>query len=173
MILLALDLAGVSGWAAGAIEHRQPEFGHARLKVSGFPEEDRFVRCENLVLDLCERFKPDKVVIEAPLPLMAQTTDKVARQQYGLNAAARMGAARAGLRCEEYSADMVRGELLGRTRFPKGEVKRLVLDWVKREGYVVNVHDEADAIALWTFYARQMRMGYNITPGMLIDREAA
>jgi Holliday junction resolvasome RuvABC endonuclease subunit len=167
--VLALDLGGTIGWSYGPIEMRHPVSGHVILRVEGEIECDRFMRASNAVYELLEKHGPTTVIVEAPLNIAAMNGDRAARQQLGLVGVASAEIARYGLRPLEFSADLVRYELLGRQRFPKGTVKDHVWAWCRANGYRPEDHNEADSIALWAYYAGQLRRGLKISREMLID----
>lgn len=169
--VLALDLGGTLGWAYGHIRQNQPLYGRLKLRVRGEDEDDRFVRLSNAAYDLFTQYRPARLLIEAALPFAALNNQASAYQQYGMRAIARCEARRAGLpRPQEYSADLVRHEVLGRARFPKGEAKKHVLRWARQSGFKLSdeEHDIADALALWEYYCARLRLGlFGTDPALL------
>lgn len=166
---MALDLAGTVGWAYGPVSAPAPVFGCWKLpKIGG--EGARYAGFENVLIEAMTRMQPGRMVLEAPLPLMAQSQAKVAQQQYTLRGLAYAEAYRAGIAISEVSADLVRHDLLGRSRF-NGEAKKEVLHYCRQRGWVVPDHNAADACMVWAWYKGQVtRNGAPAPPGLLFAR---
>lgn len=154
-VLLALDLSTQVGWAVGPIGGRATMFGTWVLPQIG-GEGARFASFENVLADCIAVHDPAVMAVEAPLPLPAINNREVAFQQLGLRAMALSEAYRASASVHESDAYSVRREVLGTGRFAKGHVKRAVTEWAKREGYDAPDHNAADALVLWTYYARRL-----------------
>ena len=130
------------------------------LKVTGELERDRYMRLSNAVWEALDQWRPSRLIVEAPLHIAAMHHDGAARQQLGLRAIVLCESSRAETPIpEEYSADLVRQEMLGRSHFPKGTVKRHVIQWARDNGFRPADDNEADAICLWSYYDRQIKRG--------------
>lgn len=171
--ILALDLSSIVGYAYGPIEWARPISGRWLLKVKGELEADRYCRVGRTAYEEIARLRPAKVILEAPLPVFAMNSESSARQQYGLRGCVMAEVSAHGMNPEEISADLVRAALLGRTHFPKGTVKGHVMAWARAQGLNPIDDNEADAIALWAYYAGQLRRGMGLTPAMLMRPEQA
>lgn len=156
--VLALDLAGIVGWAYGHVHQRRPIFGRWPLpKVGG--EGGRYATFENELAAAMERLHPSAMVIEAPLSfqaLLGHSDAATVQQQYTLRGIAYMWGYRDRCRVSEVSADLVRYEVLGQSRFPKGEVKGHVVRWCMRHGMNVPDHNAGDAVLTWEWHRRRV-----------------
>lgn len=175
--VLALDLGSTVGWAYGHIEQQRAASGRWRLRFEGEGEGDRYRRLSNETYETLERLQPSRLIVEAPLVLAASASaghqsDRSVNQQRGLRAIVWCEASRMGMRPQEFSADLVRYELLGRSRFKKGTIKQIIVAWAKDQGYRPVDHNEADAIALWTYWADAQRRGLGINPAVLVGADA-
>lgn len=157
--VLALDLAGVVGWAYGHLHARVPWFGTWHLPVIG-GEGARYAAFENELAPAMQRWCPSAMIIEAPLPLMALATHssfRVAAQQLTLRGFALSEAYRGSCPYHEIDAATVRGEVLGQRHFAKNTVKREVLRGCYERGWRVPDHNAGDACLTWEWY--RMRVG--------------
>jgi Holliday junction resolvasome RuvABC endonuclease subunit len=177
--ILALDLAGDTGWAYGHVHDRTPDCGVIRLPR---PAEygERVAAIQNELERLCEDLQPQKVIIEAALPLAAlagHTTFDTVRQQFAFNGAAHAAAWRVYAAREEISADVVRTELLGRCRLTKREqdagrtMKDLVTDYCRQRGWKPPDHNAADALMIWAWHVGRLR-GTRPVSGPLFQERA-
>jgi Holliday junction resolvasome RuvABC endonuclease subunit len=171
--VLAFDLGGTVGWAYGHIRTNQPYYGSFKVRLPRELEGERYVRLSNALCGLLKLLKPSKVIIEAPLPHAALNNQAAANQQYGMRAIGMCEVARVGLNAEHYSADLVRYEVLGRARFPKGQAKKYVLQWARQSGFRLldDQHDIADALALWEYYCSRLRMGLHGNDPALLTQQ--
>lgn len=148
--ILALDLSGTVGWAAGH-PGQTPACGTWRLSTS--PRlGPRFVGYENELIDALERWKPRLVVMEAPLPAMRQGSTDVARQQFGLAAYTEGECERARVQLREQPAHMVRKAVLGYA--PTGgteKIKAEIVAWCHAQGWSPPDHNAGDALVLWAY----------------------
>lgn len=120
MIVLALDLATVTGYAVGCASEA-PRSASVRLKDKG---EDRPVAFSNFISWLEAKLKferPILIVKEAPLKLggfwAASNSEANVRIQFGLHAIAEGMAARFGISVRDVQAATVRKHFLGQSRF--------------------------------------------------------
>jgi hypothetical protein len=157
--VLALDLAGVVGWAYGHLTDRNPAFGTWRLPHIG-GEGARYAAFENELAEAMDEFAPSKMILEAPLSfqaLLGVSTGRVMQQQYTLRGIALAEAWRASCAPSEVSSDIVRLELLGQSRFAKDTVKREVVRYCRQRGWRVPDHNAGDACMIWAWFQQQMR----------------
>lgn len=153
--VLALDLSQTTGWAYGAIGDRDPAFGVWHLPHTG-GEGARYAAFENELAAAMAVWAPSRLVLEAPLPLMAQTHARTAQQQYTLRGIAYAEGYRASAAVSEIDALTARAEVLGRGRFSKDTVKREVVRYCLRRGLRVPDHNAADAVVIWTWFTDRM-----------------
>jgi hypothetical protein len=156
--ILALDLAGVVGWAYGHLTDRDPAFGTWHLPHMG-GEGARYAAFENELAEAMDRLAPTKMILEAPLSfaaLLGVSNMRVMCQQYTLRGIALAEAWRASCAPSEVSADRVRQEMLGQSRFAKDTVKREVVRYCWRSGWRVPDHNAGDACLVWAWYRSQL-----------------
>lgn len=156
--VLTLDLASTVGWAYGPLDAVNPCCGIWLLPKTG-GEGLRFVVFENTLAAAMEKWQPARMVVEAPLSfqaLLGVSNMRVMCQQYTLRGIAYMEAARAQIAISEVSADLIRGELLGQSRFDKGTVKGIVTDYCRKRGIRAPDHNAADACMIWLWHRGQV-----------------
>jgi Holliday junction resolvasome RuvABC endonuclease subunit len=161
--ILALDLAGIVGWAFG--EHQPPRFGTWHLPHFG-GEGARYASMENELYAAIEVLRPDHLVLEGHIPLAAMNNVAAARQAFGLRAMVRSEAYRASIPVFEVDAQTVRRDVIGQGRFAKDSAKREVVAWCRRQGWKVPDHNAGDACVLWEWY-RRLRGHEAFTAGRL------
>lgn len=154
--VLALDLSSTTGWAYGQIGDRDPAFGVWHLPHSG-GEGRRYASFENELAAAMDRWAPANLILEAPLPLMAQTHARTAQQQYTLRGIAYAEGYRASASVSEIDALTARAEVLGRGRFSKDTVKREVVRYCRGRGLKVPDHNAGDAVVIWTWFTDRVR----------------
>jgi Holliday junction resolvasome RuvABC endonuclease subunit len=153
--VLCLDLSLTTGFAYGMRTDRGPAFGIWKLpRIGG--EGARGAYFENTLARMLYDCQPSNLVLEAPLPLPAQTHMKTCEQQLGLRQLAYVEAWRAKVPVSEISALTVRMELMGTARFRKNEVKAEVMKFIRARGWMVTDHNAADACMLWLWHMRRM-----------------
>lgn len=155
--VLALDLALSTGWCYGVVGAEQPLAGTWLLRDPDAPistADDVGEPClalDNELHDAIRRYRPGLVIMEAPLRHVSH------RLLLGLAAHVESCCARNDrLPCEEAEVNHVRLNVLGRYRFPKGQVKFHVRRWCEWRGWQVGTLDEADARVLWQFKCDQL-----------------
>jgi Holliday junction resolvasome RuvABC endonuclease subunit len=157
--VLTLDLAGIVGWAYGHTHQRCPIFGRWPLPKFG-GEGGRYATLENELAAAMERYHPSAMVIEAPLTfqaLLGHSDAATVQQQYTLRGIAYMLGYRYSCPVSEVSADLVRYEILGQSRFPKkGQIKIEVVRWCHRHGMKVPDHNSGDAVLTWEWHRRRV-----------------
>ena len=70
--VMTIDAAGITGWAYGPTSWVMPWFGDWVLPFDG-GEGCKFAAFENELIDACEQFLPEKIVLEAPINMPAMT----------------------------------------------------------------------------------------------------
>jgi hypothetical protein len=156
--VLALDLSSFSGWAYGHLADRDPAFGTWRLPPEG-GEGARYAAFENELALAMDELAPSKLILEAPLSfaaLLGVSNMRVMCQQYTLRGIAYAEGWRASIPVSEVSADIVRLEMLGQSRFAKDTVKREVVRYCRRRGWRVPDHNAGDACLVWAWHQGQM-----------------
>lgn len=152
---LTLDLGSTTGWAYGDLGG-VPEVGIWTLAPKG-TERDRYVALANTLGDFCTEWEPSVIEIESPIKFSAMHGEADARSTYGLRAIALVACIDCGARTGEVSVDLVRGEVLGHSRFAKGTVKGIVLNYLRSAGFDVKHFDAADALLLWLWLRWRLR----------------
>jgi hypothetical protein len=156
--VLSLDLSGHVGVCYAPLNlprDEPPAFATWHLPYVG-GEGGRYAAFEDELGRTLDELEPSKLLLEAPLPLPAQTHMRTCQQQLTLRGIAYMEAWRASVAVFEVDALTVRGAVLGQARFSKGIAKREVVQWCRRRGWKVPTHDAADAALLWEYYRRQI-----------------
>jgi Holliday junction resolvasome RuvABC endonuclease subunit len=154
--ILALDLASTVGWAHGGLADAAPKFGIWMLP-QGQGEGARYAAFENALAAAMDRIQPERLILEAPLPLMAQTQARTAQQQYTLRGIAFAEAWRASVPIMEIDALTVRREVMGQGRFSKDTVKREVVRYCRVRGWRVPDHNAGDACLTWEWLSQRLR----------------
>lgn len=161
LVVMTLDLASLTGWAVGDISLPDPEeCGTWRLSREG--EGARNASLENELAQAFAKYRPDRLLIEAPLSLHAISTPNVVNQQRGLRACAYAEAYRAGLSrfaTSEIDAQTVRREIIGLGRVSTGVAKREVFKWARRKGWRPTDHNCADALVMWAWQKIRLASG--------------
>ena len=160
--ILGLDLSGRTGWSYGERGLR-PIWGVWHLPTFG-GEGGRFAAFENELAAAIEEHQPRTLVVEAPLSLHALTRADVVNQQRGLRAFVYSEGYRSEVQVVELDAAIIREELLGYRRAPKGQdIKQLVLRHFHDWGWPVVDDNAADAVMLVEFYASAL--GWRLATG--------
>jgi hypothetical protein len=150
--VLALDLSSTVGWAYADLSEPVPETGHWVLPALG----GWVAKCSALEKDLGDflaAWEPCHLVLEAPLPPLAQTNITSARQQYGLDTIARLSAYWTSVPVTACDAQTVRVGVMGpRPRLSTNGTKLEVIKYCRGRGIRVNGDHEADAALLWLWH---------------------
>jgi hypothetical protein len=154
--LLALDLSSTCGYAVGPLAARVPTLtGTWHLPHTG-GEGARYTALANELAEALMLWRPSRLVLEAPLPLPAQTTFRSAAQQFGLRAIAYSEGYRASCVVSEIDCLTVRAEVMGQRRISKDIAKREAVLFCKRRGIGVNSHHAADAALVWLWLRERL-----------------
>lgn len=161
--ILALDLSTRIGWATGRAGE-EPDHGVIELSKGGAAGGlgRVFADAVDALQDLRDTMHFERVVVEAPLTLQAQTHDRTARQQLGLAACVDLWCYRREIPCFEARVDTIRSQVLGRCRFKGREnAKAAVMMWCAAQGYYPATDDAGDALVLLAF-----AQGIRFQPGL-------
>lgn len=145
--VLALDLATVTGWAAGNLAEGAPRMGAIELR--GSEPVHKAASLRNWVEDH-ERVsgKLTALVVEAPL-LTGQRSMHAAELAMALFWPLRLWAYDASIPFFAVPSQTARKAVIGRGTFPAGTAKENVLSWCRANGFHLRSHDAADALVLW------------------------
>jgi Holliday junction resolvasome RuvABC endonuclease subunit len=164
--LLAIDAGGITGIAVGALGLEQPRFFDLHRAYGD--EVARFWRFDASIREIIAEYRPDRIVLEAPLRLKAMHSEAAAHQQLGLRAIVLSRAGHADIPIAEIEPAKVRKALLGFSAGAKrGAIKAHVELWCTRRGLKVPSDNAADAVLLWQYekmrltgrLARQLQLG--------------
>ena len=170
--VLALDLAGVTGWCYGPPEQPLPAgFGEWELPLIG-GRGAKGAGLQNKLAPFIKRYRPVKLVLESPLPLPAQTHFNSAYQQFGLGYLAHAEAWRGRAAVVEVDVHTARREVMGITRMSRKTIKREVVRFCWRRGVKVQSDHAADAAVLW-WWNRPRTLGIAPAAGPLFQWEDA
>lgn len=155
MRVLALDLSTRTGWCCGEQSDAAPRTG-----VWVLPDMADLGRCfvalDNELTDAIRFHQPDRVVMEAFIPNMQQTS---AELLIGLASHVRSCCYREDVRCETEPASTVRKHVLGTGRFGSSkEAKAKVLWFCQSMGWKVSDHNAGDAAVLWAYATKQLML---------------
>lgn len=148
--ILALDLAGTTGWA-----WRAPNMLRARhgvISVGGGCHPAGWAALGDWLADFVTVQSPDLVVFEAAMPVFKQTHQTTAEFLMGLCAITELVCWRRDVLCNKAARPTVTKTVLGNGRATKDEV----MTWARAAGYEPATHDAADALALLS-YAERLR----------------
>lgn len=169
---LTLDLGSrYIGWCLGYVDSRALRTWGTWQAPKYGGQGAMFAAAQHEIRASIEAAQPRNVVYEKPLSLMAMlprrgkdgslkmhTNMATMEMQLGLQAVVKIA-------CHDFellppssvSADMVREELLGQSRFEKGLVKAAVIRYCWDRGWKVNTSHEADAVLICEWFFRRIR----------------
>jgi hypothetical protein len=152
-VVLALDLASVSGWAVGE-PGAKPEHGSIRFASKGASHEAIFADAFKWMTIRCSWWKPGLIVWEAPMPTSfnrGRTTSHVTTILYGLPAVIGAAAYLKGIYdIRKANTKDVRMHFIGCS--PKrAKAKPMVMQQCRAMGWDVADDNEADALATWHY----------------------
>ena len=145
MIVLALDLARQTGWAAGA-PCDDPVYGTFKLDAPSVPST--FLQLGRIVADLIRQHGATQMVLEEPYVGRDSRVSSL-MPLFGYRAAAMMAGESKGLLVFTSTPSTVRKHFLGTGGGKRADAKRAVLDKCRWRGWDPRTEDEADALALW------------------------
>ena len=145
--LLSIDPSHETGWAYGLPTDRLPTVGRWLLPKGTWVR--RAAALEHDLGDFLKEWQPRQIVVELPLPPLAQTHTLSALSQYSLHTVVMLSAFWVSVPVFGVSAQTVRYELLGRSVFSGTEVKRQVIAFCRRQGIRSANDNECDAALQW------------------------
>ncbi len=162
--VFALDLSTHTGWAYGHRDDDRPIGGVWEL--GSMANLGRVGVClENELGDALDLLKPRVVIFESPLPARAQTHEKTARLLLGCPLLVEAECYRHDIpTVVEASVEEVRKAILGRSRFPRDEVKQVVRTWCREQGWPFSNDNLCDAALLWRYQCNLMRIRQKLPP---------
>src|SRR5579864_7006457 len=150
-IVLALDLASVSGWAVGE-PGSKPLHGSIRFATKGASHEAIFANAFRWMNGMLLAHAPKLVVWEAPMPTSFKTSNvNTTTLLYGLPAV--IGAAaylRGGYDIRKANTSDVRNHFIG-SNPKRAKAKGLVIRQCCAMGWNCSDDNEADALATWSY----------------------
>jgi hypothetical protein len=168
--VLALDIAGTTGWCAGAFGQR-PRIGAVSLRGDSTAERMAALR---QWLDDFEAVsgKVSALVVEAAIVGQHNSLATV-EMLWSLRATVLLWAYDGEMAPPvSYASSTVRAHMLGTSRFPKGTAKDHVVAWCRSRGFDTASTDAADAALTW-HYAEALLKGTPAAPrGQLLQGAA-
>ena len=166
-LLLTLDLATNLGWSCGKPEDQQFAHGSYRLPKTG-EDVGAYLSAYRKWL---ENALNGVTLTVAESPILPKVTSlATCRKLYGLVGVTEMLCHDRGIRCLEVSNATVKA-FLGVRRAPGVDTKLQIVEAVRRYGYEVEDHDQADAIGirLWTLHRffPATRQAFSLDLGLL------
>ena len=173
MIVLALDLASVSGWAVGE-PGNTPEHGSHRFAKPGASHEAIFANAFRWMNAMLVDHAPTLVVWEAPMPTSFKTSNvNTTTLLYGLPAV--IGAAtylRGGYDCRKADTSAVRNHFIG-CNPKRAKAKGMVIRQCCAMGWNCSDDNEADALATWSYMCSLIDPRLALRPTPLFGRVVA
>jgi hypothetical protein len=173
MIVLALDLASVSGWAVGE-PGSAPEHGSHRFASSGASHEAIFNNAMDWAGEIISMCKPTLIIWEEPLPGFkgGTTTADATAILFGLCAVIGAVAYQHGIYdIRKARTSDVRLHFIGCN--PKRKLaKPMVVRQCRAMGWDVFDDNEADALATWHYMCSLLEPRLALAPTPLFGRSA-
>ncbi|HEV7458883.1 MAG TPA: hypothetical protein VGN96_19075 [Roseococcus sp.] len=160
--VLALDLATRCGWALGEFGDR-PTSGAVAL---GGEEVVHRMAALREFLDTQDKFRRLSAIIVEAAIAGEHKSSASADLLISLQATARLWAYDMQVPIVLVPSQTARKTMIGTGRFPKGEAKKHVAEWVESRGYRCPTHDAADAIVTWLAVEHATMGKPNPPPGM-------
>jgi hypothetical protein len=174
MVVLALDLASVSGWAVGEPGDK-PEHGSIRFAKPGASHEAIFAKAMDWADEIIAMCKPRLIVWEAPLPgfKSGKTTSDVTTILFGLPAIIGAIAYRQQVfDCRKADTSAVRHHFIG-CNPKRAKAKPMVVRQCFAMGWEVADDNEADALAVWSYMCALIDPRLALAPTPLFGRRSA
>jgi hypothetical protein len=173
MIVLALDLASISGWAVGE-PGGEPVHGSHRFASKGASHEAIFANAFHWTSGIVAEHKPTLVVWEAPLAgfKTGKTTNDVSTILFGLPAVVGAAVYISGI-FDIRKADTrdVRLHFIG-CNPKRAQAKPMVVRQCHAMGFQVYDDNEADALAVWHYMCALLEPKLALAPTPLFGRSA-
>jgi crossover junction endodeoxyribonuclease RuvC len=173
MIVLALDLASVSGWAVGE-PGTTPEHGAIRFASKGASHEAIFSKAMDWADEIISMCKPRLIVWEAPLAGFkgGKTTNDVTTILFGLPAIVGAIAYRHGIYdCRKADTAAVRHHFIG-SNPKRAKAKGMVVRQCCAMGWNCSDDNEGDALAVWSYMCALLNPRLALAPTPLFGRSA-
>lgn len=146
-VVLALDLATVTGWCVGAPGAR-PAYGSIRL--DGRERAARYGALLDWLDDAAKIYRFQRVLFEAPMVTGDFRGRDAALLALGLAAHLEFWCWDEGVRCADVHSGTARKAVLGKGGgWGPGGAKPVVIEWCRRQGFRPQDDNAADAILLW------------------------
>jgi hypothetical protein len=172
MIVFALDLASVSGWAVGE-PGGTPEHGSVRFASAGASHEAIFAGAARWMSKKKAEFQPQIVVWEAPMPTSFKTSNtNTTTLLYGLPAVIGTAAYLRGIYdIRKANTSDVRNHFIG-SNPKRAKAKPMVMLQCRAMGWPVSDDNEADALATWHYVCSILEPRLALRPTPLFGRSA-
>jgi hypothetical protein len=156
-LILALDLATVTGWALGRLGD-MPDAGSIRFGRPDASNNAIFGHCLTWAAKLLEPTpRPTMLIIESMLPPDAKAgrTNRDTRDRLaGLHAIVRAVAHLRGIYdISEAGTQAIRSHFIGHANLKRDEAKRQVMVRCAQLGWQAVDNNAGDALALWSYHA--------------------
>jgi hypothetical protein len=156
--ILALDLAGRTGWACGFTSDAKPASGSIRFAREGATMAAVFAGCRQWLSDfLTMEGDVGLIVFEAPITpglLQGHTNVNTIRSLIGITAIVEeFTYTRGGYDVREARVSDVRSHFIGSNRHKRAEAKAMTIAACNRLGWAPSDDNAADALALWHYQA--------------------
>lgn len=180
--ILALDLAGRTGWALGKVHDRIPQSGSLRFAAPGASMGAVFCHFRMWLTRIANENKIDVVVFESPMTpshMRGKTNITTIRTLMGLPAITEEVFFTRGLAEARYydlrEAKVVdiRRHFLGSTRYRRVAAKAMTIAACRRIGWFPQDDNAADALALWHYQASIFEPRLALQTSPLFKREGA
>ena len=148
-LILALDLATQTGWAAGK-PCTTPSYG--TINLQGQRPGIKFLQLVRELNGLIAEYSPVEIAIEEPF-VGRKLTGKGLMTLFGFRAAAMLAAENKGIHVTMTTPASVRKHFLGDGGMKRADAKESVIAQCEAIGWRPQNDDEADARALWDFRA--------------------
>jgi hypothetical protein len=167
-MILALDLATVTGWAIGE-PGQQPKSGVLRFGRGNTTHGQIAAEAIAWMIEFLSEMKPDQIVFEQPLPpnfTIGHTTLNTAMIAMGLPFVLQGIAYKLGMfNVTPVTVSEVRNFFIG-GNFKSAEAKKLTFERCKRMGFAPQDDNASDALALWCYQCARVRpeLAHQLTP---------
>jgi len=155
-LILALDLARVTGWALGRVYDRTPQSGAIVLTRPAASAGLLLRQYRYWLIEMMGKHRPDVIVFESPMLPMhmsGRTNATTIRNLIGLCAVTEESTYQTGIDVREARVADVRRHFLGSVRIKRTAAKAMTIAACRRLGWEPKDDNAADALALWHYQA--------------------
>lgn len=170
-VILALDVATLTGYCLGRVGAREPLIGSINLRDVGTSRPRRFLYLAKSLASLFASHEIDQVRFESPMNIAVAArvgaTEEVMLLLRGAIGVVECEAARAGIEdIDSFTVQEARKHVLDVGRVPKGTGKKEVMKAVTALGYKCANEDQSDALAGWLYCSAlaDPRRAHLVTP---------